>query len=106
MSAFDGAVEDYYDSDSIEDDMKMLRASTMHNYDVNIPSVADVWEHCMYPSVVQAWEFLSVIFAWNIAFRLLSQTGELISKNILMFSINTLHIVIILSVKRARERRL
>lgn len=90
MYALDGVVEDYYDTDGL-DEMKLPPSDDMHYFDVNIPSVSDVWDHCMYPSIVQVWDFLSSIFLWNIAFRLLSQTGKSVFLLLLTSSISIRH---------------
>lgn len=48
----------------------------MHYFDVYVPSVLEVWESCMKPSIIQIVQYMATFFLWNIAFRLTSQTGE------------------------------
>lgn len=61
---------DYYDMESqqkFDDDA--------HYFDMEVPSVWEVWDSCMYPSIVQILQYLSTYIIWNIAFRATSQTG-------------------------------
>lgn len=60
---------DYYDSAG-------YKVEDMHYFDVHVPSVLEVWESCMRPSIVQIVQYMATFFLWNIAFRLTSQTGE------------------------------
>lgn len=48
----------------------------VHYFDVEMPSVWEVWDSCMHPSIVQIAQFLSTYIIWNIAFRITSQTGN------------------------------
>lgn len=60
---------DYYDGAG-------YKVEDMHYFDVYVPSVMEVWESCMRPSIVQIVQYMATFFLWNIAFRLTSQTGE------------------------------
>lgn len=60
---------DYYD-------VAGYKSDDMHYFDVYVPSVVEVWESCMRPSIVQIVQYMATFFLWNIAFRLTSQTGE------------------------------
>lgn len=61
---------DYYD---MEPNQKF---DDVHYFDVEMPTVWEVWDSCMYPSIAQITQYLSTYIIWNIAFRVTSQTGN------------------------------
>lgn len=46
----------------------------MHYFDIYVPSVTEVWDSCMQPSIVQIVKYMATFFIWNIAFRATSQS--------------------------------
>lgn len=71
---------DYYDGAG-------YKVEDMHYFDVYVPSVVEVWESCMKPSIVQIVQYMATFFLWNIAFRLTAQTRESVIAYIYQFEL-------------------
>ena len=59
---------DYYDDP--------YQFNDAHYFDVQFPSVSDVWETCMYPTIAQIANYFATFIVWNVVFRVASQSSE------------------------------